>query len=78
MKMISLLEFRQQTKSVLANVQKGQRVILTYRGKPIARLEPFRETSAAADDPFYSLHGLAVDDGENLTNSEIDRVIYGQ
>ena len=77
MKTISLLEFRQKMQAVLSYVQKGQGVLLTYRGKPVARLEPVTNRSAGHDDPFYSLDRLAEDRGESLTNDEMDRVVYG-
>ena len=31
----------------------------------------------SADDPFYRLHELAVDDLKPLTNAEIDKIVYG-
>jgi prevent-host-death family protein len=76
-KTVSLLEFRQQAQAVLSYVQKGQSVLLTNRGKPVARLEPVRSDSAGQDDPFYSLYRLADVRGESLTNDEIDRAVYG-
>lgn len=77
MKSVSLLEFRQKAQAVLSYVQKGQGVLLTCRGKPVARLEPVTSRSVGQDDPFYSLDRLADPRGESLTNDEIDRVIYG-
>lgn len=77
MKTVSLLEFRQQAQAILSYVQKGQAVLLTNRGKPVARLEPVTSRSVGPDDPFYSLHRLADAHGESLTNDELDRVVYG-
>ena len=77
MKSVTLLEFRQQAQAVLAQVQKGQGVLLTYRGKPVARLEPVTNRSASSDDPFYTLDQLADDRAESLANDEVDRVVYG-
>ena len=31
----------------------------------------------AADDPFYRLHELAVDDLKPLTNAQMDKIVYG-
>lgn len=76
-KTVSLLEFRQKAQAVLSYVQKGQGVLLTYRGKPVARLEPVTTRSAGPEDPFYSLNRLADVRGKSLTNDEIDRVVYG-
>jgi prevent-host-death family protein len=76
-KTVSLLDFRRRAEAILSYVQKGQSVLLTRRGKPVARLEPVTDRSAGQDDPFYSLHRLAAARGESLTNDEIDRVVYG-
>jgi len=75
-KSVSLLEFRQKAQAVLSYVQKGRGVVLTCRGKPVARLEPVASASATEDDPFYSLDQLADSQGDSLTNDEIDRVVY--
>lgn len=76
MKTISMLEFRHKAESILAMVQKGQRLILTYRGKPVARLEPISADAARPDDPFYRLAELADDTGKALTNQEMDEIVY--
>ena len=77
MKSVSMLEFRQNALAIVKGVQKGQRVMLTYRGKPVARLEP-PEAFPQADDPFYTLCDLADGSGQNQTNREIDEAIYGK
>jgi len=76
-KTVSLLEFRKKARTVLDCVKRGQSVVLTYRGKPVARLEPVTSRSAPEQDPFYSLDRLAVVGGESLSNGEIDRAVHG-
>jgi prevent-host-death family protein len=76
MKIISLAEFRKRAKSVLRAVAKGQRFVLTYRGKPAAHLVQAGHTSVSASDPIYSLADLANSALGSVTTSEIDRVIY--
>jgi len=76
MKTITMLEFRRQAERVLARVRKGERLVLTHRGKPVARLEPIQEESIESDDPFYSLCELAEPAG-SLTNPQIDEILYG-
>ncbi len=78
MKTVSMLDFRHHAEMIIAQVQKGQRMILTYRGKPVARLEPIVQESIAADDPFYSLAELAETAGGTLSNAEIDEILYGK
>ena len=73
---VSVLEFRRDANTVIRKVQQGKRLILTYRGKPVMRLEPILNQNIGPDDPFYSLDQIAVAGGQTLTNEEIDQVIY--
>ena len=75
MRSVSMLEFRKDAEKIIRNVQRGQSVMLLYRGKPAIRLEPVHEEIQEAD-AFYSLTKLATD-GESLTDREIDRTLYG-
>jgi prevent-host-death family protein len=73
---VSILEFRRDAEAIIRKVRQGKRLILTYRGKPVMRLEPIRNEEIGPDDPFYSLDQLAVSGGQSLTNEEIDRIVY--
>ena len=75
---ISILQFRKEADRILRRVQRGESLILTYRGKPTARLEPILTELVNADDPIYTLSRLATDKGASLSNQEMDRVIYGE
>jgi antitoxin (DNA-binding transcriptional repressor) of toxin-antitoxin stability system len=80
MKTISMLELRQDARKVLAALKRGERLLLTYRGKPVARLEPVQSVgNLPEDDPIFRLEEFAVDGpgGGDLTNEEIDRIVYG-
>jgi prevent-host-death family protein len=77
MKSISMLQFRRQAEAIVRQVQKGQRFTLTYRGQPVARLEPVASQPIADDDPIYELADLASDDARPLTNAQIDQAVYG-
>jgi prevent-host-death family protein len=76
MKTVSMLEFRQSAEDLLGQVAQGQSFILTYRGKPVARLEPVQTKSTNGDDPIYSLGELASDKLEPLSNETIDWIVY--
>jgi prevent-host-death family protein len=78
MKAVTMLEFRNDAEKILAQVQKGQRIILTRRGKPVARLEPIVAESVDVDDSFYTLDTIGDASGESLTNNQIDDILYGQ
>jgi prevent-host-death family protein len=78
MESISMLEFRREAGSVLKRVRKGHAFVLTYRGTPVARLEPIPSTAISTDDPIYSLDEIASKHTGSLTNEEIDRIVYGK
>lgn len=74
-----MLEFRRNARRALDAVRRGERFLLTYRGKPVARLEPVRPEPSAVpdDDPLLRVEDFAVDGpGGPLSNEEIDRLVY--
>jgi len=78
MKTVSMLELRKEAENIIRSIQQGQRLVLTYRGKPVARLEPVRETEeVTSDDPFYTLYEQADETGDSLSNQAMDELIYG-
>ncbi len=77
MKSVTMLQFRKRADGVLKQIAKGQTFVLTYRGKPVARLEPLGAEAISADDPIYQLAQIASPTAEPLTNADMDRVIYG-
>ena len=78
MKTISMLELRQDAERILRQIQSGERLLLTYRGKPVARLEPVLPATVNSEDPFYTLYQLADAEGLSLSNAEIDATLYAQ
>ena len=88
MKTVTMLELRQNARTVVQNLRRGLTLILTHRGQPLARLEPILPAteSIAADDPLYTLAeqaGGADDDPKaakanaHSTNADIDCALYG-
>ena len=80
MKRISMLDFRRDARRTLAAVRRGERLLLTYRGRPVARLEPVRDDRAAPveDEALLRIEEFAVDGpGGTLPNEDIDRLAYG-
>ena len=75
---VSMVEFRRDAEGVLQRVRRGERLVLTYRGRPVARIEPFTESATSVSDPVYRLAELAVDRGKSLTNKEMDAIVYGR
>ena len=74
---VTMLEFRRHAERTIRRIQQGERLLLTYRGEPVARLEPVVPDEVREDDPIYALADLADDDGSTLSNEEMDRAVYG-
>ena len=76
---VTMMELRQHSDRVIRRAKRGQHMILTYRGNPVMRLEPYQETTNTdiSNDAFYSLGKLADADCKNINNTEIDRLVYG-
>jgi len=80
MKTVTMLEFRQNAEAVLRRVAKGERLVLSHRGKPAARLEPLTAGPSAVPvaDPFLGIGDRATRSPKGKTNhAEIDRILYG-
>jgi len=78
MERVSMSEFRKDAESIIRKARQGKKMILTYRGKAVIRLEPIEERGTQDDDPFYAIDQVADPDGESLANTEMDGIIYGQ
>ena len=76
MKTISMLEFRRHSERVIKGALAGERMLLTYRGKPLFRLEPCVQPELGGEDPFYRLAEHADGAAKPLSNREIDRLLY--
>lgn len=79
MKTISMLELRQDSKSVIRSLRRGERIFLTHRGKPLARLEPASATKDAWEDAIFHVEKLAKPSPLGRFNhDEIDEIVYGK
>ena len=80
MKTITMLEFRQNAQSVLRRIAKGERFVLSHRGKRAARLEPLTTApdNVSANDPFLTIGSRAKASPKGKTrHTDIDRIVYG-
>ncbi len=80
MKTVTMLEFRKNAAGVLRRVAKGERFLLSHRGKPAARLEPLVSTRAfnRDHDPFLTIGRRATKSPKGKTgHKDIDRILYG-
>jgi prevent-host-death family protein len=80
MKTVTMLEFRKDAEGILRRVAKGERFLLSHRGRPAARLEPVSSSaSGSADDPFLTIGQRAVPSPKGKTrHADIDRILYGR
>ena len=76
MKEVTLVEFRRNAEGILKRLGRGERLLLTRRGRPVARLEPVSGPTPGPGDPIYSLADLAQD-GAPLSNQDMDQNVYG-
>lgn len=75
-----MLEFRRNAERVLRRVARGERLVLSHRGKPAARLEPLDRPSPPDPerDPFLTISRRATPSSKGKTDHrDIDRVLYG-
>ena len=75
-----MLEFRRDAEGILRRVAKGERFVLSHRGRPAARLEPLaKAVSDTANDPFLTIGRRALPSPKGATQHEdIDRILYGR
>ena len=81
MKIVTMLQFRQDAEGVLRRVAKGERFLLSHRGKPLARLEPLVAPPSAdlTGDPFLGIGRRARPSPQGKTkHADIDRILYGR
>jgi prevent-host-death family protein len=81
MKTVTMLQFRKDATGVLRRVARGERFVLSHRGKPAARLEPLQATGAANSvaDPFLTIGHRATSSPKGKTkHAEIDQILYGR
>jgi antitoxin (DNA-binding transcriptional repressor) of toxin-antitoxin stability system len=76
MKTITMLEFRKNAAKIIRWSQQGHRMTVTYRGKPVMKIEPILPERAPVNDPFYNLSLLADASAGSLSNEDMDKLIY--
>ena len=80
MRTVTMLEFRKDAEGFLRRIAKGERFVLSHRGKLAARLEPLSAPAenAAENDPFLASSGRAQPSPKGKTkHSDIDQILYG-
>jgi prevent-host-death family protein len=80
MKTVTMLEFRKNAAGILRRIARGERLVLSHRGRPAARLEPVgpANTLDLNNDPFLTINRRATRSAKGKTrHQDIDRILYG-
>jgi len=80
MKTMTRLEFRKNAEGVQRGLRRGERFVLSHRGRPAAQLEPITaaRSSDPATDPFLTIGRRALPSPKGPTrHADIDRTLYG-
>lgn len=79
---INIHAAKTQLSKLVARAERGERITIARDGKPVAQLGPPQARKAlalSAEDPLLNLDQFAIDGaGGELSNDEIDRVVYGK
>lgn len=51
---IGIRELRQHTAAIVRRVRQGQEVLITYRGRPVARILPLKEKETASFEAVWA------------------------
>ena len=79
MNTVTMVAFRKNAEKGLRRVAKGERFVLSHRGKPAARLEPVGTSlTDQANDPFLKIGHRARPSPKGKTDHRsIDQSLYG-
>jgi antitoxin (DNA-binding transcriptional repressor) of toxin-antitoxin stability system len=80
MRTVTITELRKSAGSLLRRVEKGERFMLSYRGRAVARLEPLHAPFVGdpTRDPFFTVGDRAMPSPKGRTeHSDLDRIVYG-
>ena len=80
MRTVTTLEFRKDAEGILRRIARGERFLLSHRGRPAARLEPVATSGAhdLATDPFLTIGQRALPSPKGKTrHADIDKILYG-
>ncbi len=70
MKIVNVHEAKTKLSSLLAEIEKGERVLICRNGKPIADLIPHRQANRLEPHPVMTRIALNYDPTEPLTEDE--------
>lgn len=74
------LDLRYRTRDVLSSLDRGESVVITFRGRPRGVISPYRETTARKDEPSILDHPfIGMWAGSEMTvDDEMNRLRGGR
>ncbi len=75
MRTVSLMTANQEFSRLIKEVERGEDIVITRRGRPVARLVPHREDKAA-DPEWAAAHGrmmVQLEAGASLGGLRVER-----
>ena len=51
----TIKQLRRETGAVVRAVERGEKVIVTYRGRPVAEMSPVRQKARTRDDELFGI-----------------------
>lgn len=80
-KIVNIREAKIQLSRLIAQVERGERIVITRAGKPVAELRPalkVKNRSRPLDDPLLRVEEYSYDGPIGPTaNEDISRTVYG-
>lgn len=78
---ITMLDLRTNSETLLKKLKKKEKVILSFRGKPIATIHPIVEEEWEEDIFYKFLQTMPKNNKskkkKSISNTEIDSLVYG-
>jgi len=79
---MTMLDLRKNSDVLLEKLRKKEKITLSYRGKPIATIQPILDKQDWSEDCFVdfikeSSHSKKDLNTTKITNKEIDSLVYG-
>lgn len=76
MNTVSIQEIRFEFGKVKRALERGEELMLTYRNRPLAKLQPVAKAEPSGPDPALTF-GDSPESLPPMTNADIDKAIYG-
>jgi len=77
---ITMLDLRKNSNILLEKLKRKEKILLSFRGKPVATIHPISQESDWESDSFLQfINSIPKSTGKKskLSNEEIDSLVYG-